>query len=340
MPYFLAIDAGGTKTQCLLADSTRILARASTGSIKLMRVSEQEATGRLHAMLDEVAASAGISPADITRTCFGLAGLTIPAVRAWATAAIAAKVSGDLILCGDEEIALDAAFTGGPGILVIAGTGSNVIGRAPGGRLHGAGGWGPILGDEGAGFWIGLEAIRAALRAHDADPPSSASPKIPGAPSIPASSEWVGDTPSASLLWEIQRHWNLDSLAELVAFANHRGDAHQPAPDFAALAPIVARSAEQGNPVAADILRRAGEDLADLVTLVAQKISADLPQSTSNLEPRTSNLAIAYTGSVLAHIAPVRAAMTARLAITVPSAQVQQFPVDPLEGALWRARHP
>lgn len=325
MPYFLAIDAGGTKTNCLLADSDRILARASTGSVKLMRVSIAEATTRLHTMLTEAAASANISLSQITRTCFGLAGLTIPAVRAWATATIAAQVSGSLILCGDEEIALDAAFSGGSGILVIAGTGSNIIGRAPDGSLVGAGGWGPILGDEGSGNWIGLEAIRAALRARDRD-------------LVPSSSTSSEATPSTHLLTEIQRAWNLTSLAELIDLGNRRGDATRPAPDFASLAPIVARCAEQGNPIAAAILNRAGEDLAVQVALVARKLAASSVRSASNLEPRTPNLQVAFTGSVLTHIAPVRTAMIASLAQTLPTAQVQPSPVDPLDGALWRAR--
>jgi glucosamine kinase len=315
MPIYLAIDAGGTSTRCLLADSDRVLSRASTGSVKLMRVSEAEATARLHAMLSEAAATAGVSLSQVSRTCFGLAGLTIPAVRAWATAAIAAQVSAPLVLCGDEEIALDAAFHGGSGILLIAGTGSNAIGRAPDGTLYGAGGWGPILGDEGAGYWIGLEGIRAALHAQDAAP----------ARLDPADS-------STQLLSEIQRHWNLDSLAELIELGNHRGDATRSAPDFAALAPIVARCAEQGNDLAAGVLRGAGEQLAALVTLVAQKLGVDSVLPTSNLE-------VAFTGSVLAHIGSVRAAMVAALAASLPGARVQESAVDPLEGALWRARH-
>jgi N-acetylglucosamine kinase-like BadF-type ATPase len=335
MPLFLAIDAGGTKTNCLIADSERVLARASTGSVKLMRVSRAEATLRLHGMLSEAAATAGVSLDQITRTCFGLAGLTIPAVRAWASATIDAQVAGSLILCGDEEIALDAAFSGGSGILVIAGTGSNVIGRAPNGRLVSAGGWGPVLGDEGAGYWIGLESIRAALRACDRDPtePSATSPEIPGAPSMTASPSWVGSanpggTPSAALLLEIQRAWNLNSLSELIDLGNHRGDATRPAPDFASLAPIVARLAEQGNPIAAAILNRAGEDLAALVALVARKMPAP---------PKP--IPVAFTGSVLNHITPVRIAMISSLALTLPAAQVHLTAVDPLDGALWRARH-
>lgn len=307
MPIYLAIDAGGTKTRCLLADSTSVLARASTGTIKLMRVTEVEATTRLRSMLEEVAATAGVSLSKITRTCIGLAGISIPAVQAWARQVIAATVSGELILCGDEEIALDAAFTGGPGILVIAGTGSNAIGRTPNGTLHGAGGWGPVLGDEGSGFWIGLEAIRAALRAQD---------RIN-----------LGGT-STCLLRDIQHHWNLTSLAELVALANQRNSETSPPPDFASLAPVVAHCAEQGDSLAAGILERAGEELADLVTLVFHKMTA----------PPDQPIPVAFTGSVLSHITPVRAAMAARLAQTLPTARLRESPVDPLEGALWHAR--
>ncbi len=313
MSYFLAIDAGGTKTQCLLADETRVLARATTGTVKLMRVSEQEATARLRAMLAEVAATAGVSLSQVTRTCFGLAGLSSPAVRAWASRALCESVAGELLLCGDEEIALDAAFSGGPGILVVAGTGSNAIGRSANGSLFGAGGWGPVLGDEGSGTWIGLEAIRTALRTHDGMP--------------------LGDS-STSLLREIERHWKLNSLGELVAYGNQRGDCGHAAPDFASLAPVVARCADAGDSLAVEVLTRAGEQLAELVVSVFRKMSA-APAATP-AEPNA--IGVAFTGSVLTRINQVRATMTARLAVLLPAASVRQSSVDPLEGALWRAR--
>jgi N-acetylglucosamine kinase-like BadF-type ATPase len=313
MSYFLAIDAGGTKTQCLLADETRVLARATTGTVKLMRVSEQEATTRLHEMFAEIVSNTGVSLGQVTRTCFGLAGLSSPAVRAWASRALCESVAGELLLCGDEEIALDAAFRGGPGILVVAGTGSNAIGRSANGSLFGAGGWGPVLGDEGSGTWIGLEAIRAALRTHDGMPLSDS---------------------STSLLREIERHWKLNSLGEVVAYGNQRGDCDHTAPDFASLAPVVARYADAGDSLAVEVLTRAGEQLAELVSLVFRKMNA-APAATPT-EPAA--IGVAFTGSVLTHIAQVRATMTARLAVLLPAASVRQSPVDPLEGALWRAR--
>jgi glucosamine kinase len=326
MSLYLAIDAGGTKTECLLADDRRILARASTGTVKLMRVSEEEATARLQSILEKVASVANVSLGGVTRTCFGLAGVSSPPVRAWAHQIVPAMVAGEFLLVGDEEIALAAAFKGGPGILVIAGTGSNIIGRDSSGKLFGAGGWGPVLGDEGSGYWIGLEALRAALRAQDR----------------------IGlDGISSCLLRDIEVHWELDSVAELVAMANLRSGARRPAPDFASLAPVVARCAEDGDALAAGVLERAGEELADQVILVYRKMTArpatrKLTLAGSPPAPTHSaealEIGVAYTGSVLAQITPVRTAMIARLAASLPTARVGATPVDPLEGALWRAR--
>ena len=286
-------------------------------------------------MLDQVASAAGLSLADVTRTCFGLAGLSSPAVRAWATRAVSASVGGSLLLCGDEEIALDAAFAGGPGILVVAGTGSNAIGRAAGGSLFGAGGWGPVLGDEGSGYWIGLAAIRAALHAQDRAPTSTPVP----APTQTGHT----DAPASILLREIQAHWNLASIGDFVALANLRAPSATSAPpDFASLAPVVARCAVLGDPLASHVLQRAGEELAALVALVERRMSADTyapePES-SNSEPRAPNLEVAFTGSVLTHIAVVRDAMISQLALTLPATRVRPDAVDPLDGALWRARH-
>ncbi|HXE06659.1 MAG TPA: BadF/BadG/BcrA/BcrD ATPase family protein [Acidobacteriaceae bacterium] len=318
MALYLVIDAGGTKTRCLLADDTRILARAETGTVKLMRVAEAEATERFRAMLGELAASAHVALADVRHICFGLAGSRSESVQTWARKAIAESgVGGDLSICGDEEIALDAAFQGGPGILVIAGTGSNAIGRATDGKLFGAGGWGPVLGDEGSGYWIGLEAIRASLRALDQDPRCD---KAAGR--------------SMVLLGAIQRHLGVASLGELVALANLRApSANAGPPDFAALAPVVASCAAAGELIAVSVLRRAGEELASLAAKVHRKLEVADPNS--GLAPR---IEVAFTGSILDRIPQVHEAFGAGIAAAIPSARVQPNAVDPLAGALYRAR--
>ena len=300
MGLYLAIDAGGTKTVCCVADETRELARVSCGTVKLMRVSEAEATDRLTGLVTEAAAVAGISLADITRTCMGLAGLTIAAVRAWAEKTLGKLVGGELVLCGDEVIALDAAFEGGKGILVIAGTGSNIVGRAADGTMYTVGGWGPALGDEGSGFWIGHEGVKAVFWGLDRGVPTT-------------------------MLKAVQEAWNVDTIGDVVAAANVR-----PGPDFAALAPVVAWCAEEGDELARAVLERAGDDLADQVALVRLKME-------ESGDPGT--VGVAFVGSVLDRIATVRSAMVKSLAENGVNVTVKESAEDSLDGALWRARN-
>lgn len=302
MPMFVALDAGGTNTRCCVADDTRVLGRSTGGTVKLMNVGEETATQELQRLVREALEQARVRGSEVKRTCMGLAGISSEKVRDWAKSTLKATVGGGLLLCGDEEIALDAAFQGGPGILIIAGTGSHVIGRCSDGTLVNAGGWGPMIGDEGSGTWIGLEAIRSALKAKDRGQEST-------------------------LLKAIQYHWGLKSLGELVAKANHNKR-----PDFAELVPIVVVCAEDGDALAASLLRRAGEELAAQVEIVASKMTA------VECTPGDADK-VAFTGSVLARVDAVRSAMSQRLRRALPEVRIATKPVEPLEGALWRARH-
>ena len=83
MAFFLAVDVGGTKTDYVLADETRELARARTGTIKRLCADERTATGNLEEGLAELTARSRISMACITRTCVGTAGQTVPLVSDW-----------------------------------------------------------------------------------------------------------------------------------------------------------------------------------------------------------------------------------------------------------------
>jgi glucosamine kinase len=301
MAIFVALDAGGTKTRCWVADETRVLGRASAGTVKLMMVGEAAAAERLREVVREAAAEGGVELASVTRTCIGLAGVSSAAAREWAERTLREIVSGEVVVCGDEEIALDAAFAGGPGVLVIAGTGANVVGRCADGRMVGASGWGPVLGDEGSGMWIGLEAIRASLRAKDRGV-------------------------ETCLLREIEAFWGLKNLGELVALANRRER-----PDFSALAEVVARCAEDGDALAASVLERAGVELAEAVGLVVSKMKA-AGCATGDASH------VAYTGSVLEKISRVRLAMEEHLRAAMHGVFVAEAAVEPLEGALWKAR--
>jgi glucosamine kinase len=298
--YFIGIDAGATKTTFVLGDTHRELARSIAGTMKLIRTDAAQADLHVSAGLQELAATSGIPLSSVASTCVGIAGVSIPAVRDGAESILRKYLTEKLVLCGDVEIALDAAFAGGRGIVVIAGTGSNVAGRTAAGSLVHAGGWGPALGDQGSGYWFGHHALRRLMHALDA-------------------------RESTMLLDAVLKTWNLKGVRELVSVANQT-----PPPDFSTLMPAIAACATKGDPLCSDLMREGGELLADQVAIVAEKIAIE--------ESDRTPVKVAFTGSVLSQVLPVRQAMIAALAQRFPQMSVLPEPIDPLQGALWRAR--
>ena len=302
MPFFLAIDNGGTKADYVLADGERELARARTGTLKRMRTDEATALAHLEAGLLELVTRSGVPLSAIERTCIGTAGETVPLVTDWLRSAVTARVPGVLLLLGDVEIALDAAFRGTPGVLVLAGTGSNVTARTSDGSILRAGGWGPALGDQGSGHRIGLQALRAGFLAIDKGR-------------------------KTRLLEEVIEFWDLCDVSGLIAYANQ-----VPAPDFSRLTELVVRCAAEGDEVAAEVLRQEGQELGYLVRLLLRKMAAE------RADESASALQMAFAGSIMESVDAVRTALVESVQTEFPQVQTVPGVVDPLEGALWRAR--
>jgi len=301
LAFYLALDVGGTKTEYVLADETRELARVRGGTIKRMRTDATSAQENLDKALAEVEAQSGVAMSNITRSCVGAAGVTVPLVTDWIREAFHERIGGDLILVGDVEIALDAAFFGGPGVLVMAGTGSNVAGRDSAGELTTAGGWGPALADQGSGARIGQQALRNTFLAID-------------------------EERQTTLLPAILKLWGLTEYMELVGYANQI-----PSPDVTKLAPLVVECAAAGDEVAHKVLRREAEELAHLARIVIDRLR--------RVDKREDWLPdLAFTGSILEHVAEVRDGIVDVLRAELPRLKVLPGVVDPLQGALWRAR--
>jgi len=166
--YFLGIDGGGTKTECAIGDSSRILSRAIAGSCKLREVGPDAALAALTSGVQQCLAAADISGDQITASCAGIAGASHPDSVEWTQHVLQQLVAGKVRVVGDHIIAHAAAFADGPGILVISGTGSIAYGRNARGITARAGGHGPATSDEGSARWIVRRAVTAALAANDA----------------------------------------------------------------------------------------------------------------------------------------------------------------------------
>src|SRR4029079_3077531 len=166
MMHVLGIDAGGTKTVCLLADeSGHVVCEARRGGANLQAAGELSVEKVLHQVMDEATGERPIVPAAI---CLGIAGVDRPddyAVVGAVMRRIAYKTR--VIIVNDALVALEAGAPGQPGVVVISGTGSISYGRNAHGEAARSGGWGYVLGDEGSGYWMGRAALRAVLRQAD-----------------------------------------------------------------------------------------------------------------------------------------------------------------------------
>lgn len=168
-------------------------------------------------------------PIDRLSVCAGVAGAGRPEEqealathlrRALADDADAVRVE----VVHDASIALNAAFGSGSGLVIIAGTGSVVFGRARDGTTRRVGGWGYLLGDEGSGYAVGRAGLQAVAEAFDG-----------GA--------------ETSLCARLNEQWGIDGREALI----HR--VYQDDFSLQAVAPLVIGAAANGDSVAADILR-------------------------------------------------------------------------------------
>jgi N-acetylglucosamine kinase-like BadF-type ATPase len=168
MRLFLGVDGGQSSTTALIGDETgRVLGAGSGGPCN--HVGKAEGAAKLKRALTEsvglACAAAGIefAAARFEAACFGMSGG--PQDKA---AVIAEVLRIDTLVNTDDiVIGLSGATAGEPGIAVNAGTGSIACGRNAAGRRARAGGWGYVFGDEGAGFDIARQALRAALRGEE-----------------------------------------------------------------------------------------------------------------------------------------------------------------------------
>ncbi len=246
MGYFAGIDGGGTKTECAIGDGERELGRGRGGSSNLNRVDEATVRTSLEAAIAAACQHAGIMPAQVEAVCLGAAGAARESVlvpmRQMLEGLLPGCVPARAQLMGDHELALFAAFGDGPGVIVIAGTGSMVMARDEQGRTARAGGWGWAISDEGSGHWIGRTAVRAALRDVDRGKPDT-------------------------LLGMILKAWHIADVDSLVRETNHI-----PPANFAQLFPLVEEAAQAGDPLAVSILRRAGGELVQLANIAMRKL--------------------------------------------------------------------
>ena len=297
---FLGIDGGGSKTSCVIGDENSLRGKGASAGSNVVRVGERQARESLSAAIRQACATANITPAQIDRTCVGIAGGARPEIAAVIRRLLSEFVAGEIEVVGDMVIALEAAFGSGPGVIVIAGTGSIAYGRNGEGTIARAGGWGFAISDEGSGHWIGRRAVEASMRAYDE----------------------AGNKSASTLFESIMKSWAVKTREQVVVGANAA-----PAPDFAALMPAVLSAADAGDATARAVLTQAGAELASLAKIVIRRLFGG-----------AQSVPVAVSGGVFRNSALVRESFYANLHAECPDVSPNLTSIDPENGALALAR--
>lgn len=295
---YLGVDGGGSKTSCWIGDEATVLGRGRAEGSNLVRVGEAKARHALARAIELACADAKISPDKIDYACVGLAGAARSEVSGAVMRIMTAILPAPVEVVGDMVIAMEAAFGGGPGVVVISGTGSIAYGRDSHGQTVRVGGWGPAISDEGSAYWIGKAAVAAALRDFD-------------------------EGLSTVLLEAVMKSWQVETQAQTVMKAN----ASSPPADFAGLCPAVCLAADMGDVSARRVLWRAGEELAMLAKIALGRLFEG-----------QNDVQVAMAGSVCAHSHVVRESFSEVLKKAFPEAAIHSDAVEPVSGALALAR--
>jgi N-acetylglucosamine kinase-like BadF-type ATPase len=293
--HVLGIDAGGTKTVCLLANERGdIISEGRGAGANLHAVGELAVEKTLHQVMEEAMDGRDFTPAAI---CLGIAGVDRED-EARVVRAIMRRIGykSRIVVVNDALVALVAGAGNSPGIVIIAGTGSIVYGRNDRLEAARAGGWGHIIGDEGSGYWIGREALAAIMRAQD------------------------GRGPETRLTVDVLAHFGISSTSGLPGIVYDR---ELPRANVAALGPIVQQARDQGDVVAIGILERAADELV----LAARSVA-------TRLEMRGDTFDFVLAGGVFPVVPWLAYEVTRRLIEVAPRSRVKLLEQEPAMGAV------
>jgi N-acetylglucosamine kinase-like BadF-type ATPase len=249
--WVVGVDGGGTGTRAVIMDQKqRVLGEGHAGPSNPLRVGIAKAATTVREAIDRACADASIHRDDIAIATVGLAGVRRKDIHQCTLEKLheCLKEIPSIELLPDGELALFGATDGKPGLVVIAGTGSICCGRNKQGKQTCAGGWGPIVGDEGGASWITRQALQAVAHGTDGRGPATAL------------------TSAALRYFKVAIAEDLSTAVYSPTMTNDR---------LAGFAREVVGVAKAGDQVSIEILRDAGRELGDAAVAVARKLNME-----------------------------------------------------------------
>ncbi len=245
----IGIDGGGTRTRGILVRNGETIATTFAGTTRVGAVGVGESCERLLNVIKDLCDQVELDSLEIDAVVVGLAGVWLEEEKQRSAHLLKTLartdriILNDLIVTSDAELAVEGAFDGKPGVVMVVGTGSIALGRTGSGDFVRCGGWGIELDDEGSGAWIGREGITAIFRDLDGR----------GKKTI-LTQQFSEMFPSIDM--KVPRN-----IVKAYAERNF---------EYQMLTPMVMQSAEKGDAVALDIITRASEHLMILLEAIGK----------------------------------------------------------------------
>lgn len=252
MPYFLGIDAGGTKTRAVIVDeNSKILTSVVGGPANYHNTGLEQVTTNVYRTVEEAVSKGMLQYEDITHATIGITACDTPTDYAALFGALTSNglafLKDKLTLVNDTKIGLWCGSRP-PGVVVIAGTGSNVYGINARGEEAMAGNWGHFLGDKGSGYQLAKRMFQAVIEAHE------------------------GLGPETTLTQRLLGKLGVATVLEMVDWGNQKKPSIHEISDFA---PLVLEAAEGGDEVAKQLVDTTITELGKALKTVVTRLKME-----------------------------------------------------------------
>ncbi|MDP1676668.1 MAG: BadF/BadG/BcrA/BcrD ATPase family protein [Bacteroidota bacterium] len=303
--YIIGMDGGGTKTHAIIADANgKILKMHFAGPSNFQIMGVEKAAETIFSLIEICCESVNCEIKNVAAVACGLTGAgrigdqkrMAEGLKKFAESKNA-KLK-NIIIESDARIALEGAFKGDAGIILIAGTGSIAFGKDSKGKVHRVGGWGRMLGDEGSGYFIGRLGLTAVTRHID------------------------GRGEKTKLTSMIAKEFGLTDQTAIIdaVYKNNF--------DIASVAPLVLKAAEKKDSICFTIVETAVIDLAEHIRVAGLKI---IPHSAKKVKTK---IHVSLIGGLIANDTLISRLLKQYLAYNHPNMEIISPMASPAYGAV------
>lgn len=297
MKYCIGIDGGGSKTLAYLSDDRgNLICKHLFGPTNHQIIGKERFKRTINKILDYFSSETNFTIGDLKFISLGMAGLDRKSDKVILESIFEdIPLSCDIILQNDSYTSLAGALNGKNGVILASGTGSVSLGKKES-KYFRVGGWTHVLGDEGSGYSIGLNALKSIMKVYD------------------------GRLEKSGLYFELLKEINVSDPRDTISFAYE--NVHDTRV-IAGLTPLVFKYYEKNDSLAVILINKAVDELYHLVNPLIQRLYIE-----------NKKLLFTYSGSIILESEYIKSSLIKKLQEKYPNINPVDPIYDAAVGAL------